>query len=516
VDNRPVSQSTDVFAAAAGTRAAKAAWCAGLPFVARTLFGIGIAVVTTNLLGTVVITVLVLTLNSGAPHGDRMTLLTVTAGYAVAAMVVGAIFGGSLHARTLRWLSHGDVPTRQDARRSLRTPIDVAVITAVLWLVGAVVMGAVVAAQGVVVDEVIGVAGGVALAGLSTAGVIYLLVARITRPVTQLALATYPPGNSPLLSVRVRLMITWWLTTAIPLIGIILILHAPPGHSHVRGAGIALAAVALAVGLLSTGLAARAIGSPLRDLLNVLRRVGSGSLDTEVVVDDPGEIGMLQAGVNDMVAGLRDRDRIRDMFGRHVGPAVAHEALRDGVTLAGEAREVVALFVDITGSTELTRTTDPREFVAMLNRFFAVVIAAVERAGGLVNKFEGDAALCIFGAPVSLDDPATAALCAAREIRDRIRSAGEVQIGIGIAAGPVIAGQIGAASRLEYTVIGDAVNEAARLTDLAKAEPGDVLASEVVVHRASAEERAHWLEVGEVVVRGRTAPTRIWTVNSPE
>ena len=386
-------------------------------------------------------------------------------------------------------------------------------ITAVLWLIGAVVIGAVVAAQGAIFDEVIGVGGGVALTGLSTAGVTYLLVARITRPVSQLALSAYPPRNTPLLSVRVRLMATWWLTTAIPLIGIILILNAPAGHSHVRGAGIVLAVVALGVGLLSTGLAARAIGSPLRDLLTVLRRVGKGSLDTEVVVDDPGEIGMLQGGVNDMVAGLRERDRIRDMFGRHVGPAVAQEALRDGVTLSGETRDVVALFVDITGSTELTRTTDPREFVAMLNRFFSIVIDAVEQAGGLVNKFEGDAALCIFGAPVPLDDPATAALRAAREIRDRIRLAGEVPIGIGVAAGPVIAGQIGAASRLEYTVIGDAVNEAARLTDLAKAELGGVLASDVVLERVSREERAHWHKAGEVMVRGRNEPTRIWTAD---
>ncbi|PZS29141.1 MAG: adenylate/guanylate cyclase domain-containing protein [Pseudonocardiales bacterium] len=507
-----MSQSTHALALGS-TRAAKTAWCDGLPFVVRTLFGIGIAVVITNLLGSVVITFLVLALNDGAPHGDRMALLAVSSAYAVVAMTVGTIFGASLHKRTLRWLSHGDVPTYQEARRTLRTPIDVAVITAVLWLVGAVVIGGVVAAQGIGGAEIVGIGGGVALAGLSTAGVTYLLVARTTRPITQLALATYPPRNSPLLSVRVRLMVTWWLTTAIPLVGIILVLTAPPGHSHVRGAAIVLAAVALAVGLLSTGLAARAIGTPMRDLLNVLRQVGSGSLDTEVVVDDPGEIGMLQGGVNDMVAGLREREQIRDMFGRHVGPAVAQEAMRDGVTLSGEARDVVALFVDITGSTALTRTTDPGEFVAMLNRFFSVVIDTVERARGLVNKFEGDAALCIFGAPVELDDPATAALSAAREIRDRIAAAGEVQIGIGVAAGPVIAGQIGAASRLEYTVIGDAVNEAARLTDLAKAQPGCVLASDVVVLQASPLERAHWHAAGEVVVRGRSDPTRTWAAD---
>ena len=114
----------------------------------------------------------------------------------------------------------------------------------------------------------------------------------------------------------------------------------------------------------------------------------------------------------------------------------------------------------------------------MLNRFFEVVVSEVESHGGLVNKFEGDAALCVFGAPVSLIDAPTAALIAARQIRDRVVAAGEVSIGIGVAAGPVVAGQIGSSSRLEYTVIGDAVNEAARLTDLAKGLPGCLVASE--------------------------------------
>jgi adenylate cyclase len=212
-----------------------------------------------------------------------------------------------------------------------------------------------------------------------------------------------------------------------------------------------------------------------------------------------------------MLTGLREREHIRDLFGRHVGPAVAEQALRSGVTMSGESRDVVALFVDITGSTALTRTREPAEFVAMLNRFFQVVVDAVERRGGLVNKFEGDAALCVFGAPVELADPADRALEAAREIRDAVRAAGEVQVGIGVAAGPVVAGQIGSSSRLEYTVVGDAVNEAARLTDLAKGMPGGVLASSAVLARCGEDERGHWQEAGEVLLRGRADPTATWT-----
>jgi adenylate cyclase len=186
---------------------------------------------------------------------------------------------------------------------------------------------------------------------------------------------------------------------------------------------------------------------------------------------------------------------------------VAQQAISGGVTLGGEARDVVALFVDITGSTRLTREREPVEFVAMLNRFFEVVVEEVESNGGLLNKFEGDAALCIFGAPVELPEPATAALQTARAIRDRVAAMGELEIGIGVAAGPVIAGQIGTASRLEYTIIGDAVNEAARLTDLAKRIEGRILASAVVIEAASPDERANWVRGRVLRLRGREAPT---------
>ena len=220
---------------------------------------------------------------------------------------------------------------------------------------------------------------------------------------------------------------------------------------------------------------------------------------------------MLQRGVNDMVAGLQERERIQDLFGRHVGSAVAEEAIYGGKRLGdGEERTVVALFVDITGSTALTRDTEPTEFVAMLNRFFGRVVDAVQDNGGLVNKFEGDAALCVFGAPVQLDDPATSALRAARAIRDHVHADGEVSIGIGVAVGPVIAGQIGAEHRFEYTVIGDAVNEAARLTELAKRVDGNILASDETVEASAPEERERWTKGRVLRLRGRDAPTHTY------
>jgi adenylate cyclase len=129
-----------------------------------------------------------------------------------------------------------------------------------------------------------------------------------------------------------------------------------------------------------------------------------------------------------------------------------------------------------------------------------------------VNKFEGDAALCIFGAPAELDDPATAALCSARQICAAVKEAAEVEIGVGVAAGPAVAGQVGAATRLEYTVIGEAVNEAARLTELAKRTPDGLMASAGVVAAASPRERRHWMSGGEVQLRGMDAPTHTYVL----
>ena len=144
-------------------------------------------------------------------------------------------------------------------------------------------------------------------------------------------------------------------------------------------------------------------------------------------------------------------------------------ALERGVELGGEAREAAVLFVDIEGSTTLAESQDPAEVVTMLNRFFAIVVEVVAAHDGWVNKFEGDAALCVFGAPLPDPEASAQALAAGRELCQRISAElPEISAGIGVSAGRVVAGNVGAARRFEYTVIGDPVNQAARLTELAK------------------------------------------------
>ena len=442
----------------------------------------------------------------------RVAVLSTAGGYLVLACVVGVVVGLARNRRTLRWLVLGDDPSRRQADQALRLPIEVAAISAVLWAVGALVVGVVTAAVANDSRIALRVVLTIVLGGLVTSLVSYLVATRVARPVTALALAAHPARRRLLLGVTPRLMLSWLLASGVPALGVLL-LYADPTNlgGPTPAAVVLLVATSLVVGGLGMLLAARAVGQPLRQLREMVERVGDGDYDVRVPVDDAGEIGLLQSRVNAMTEGLAERERLADLFGRHVGADVARRALATGVSLGGEERTCAALFVDIAGSTALALDRGPEETVAVLNRFFQVVVDAVERSGGFVNKFEGDAALCVFGVPVDLDDAAGSALRAAREIAAGVRAAGEVDVGVGVAYGRVVAGQVGATSRLEYTVIGDAVNEAARLTECAKDVDTRVLASGGTVEAADPDERRCWREADTLTLRGRSAPTVTFT-----
>jgi adenylate cyclase len=305
----------------------------------------------------------------------------------------------------------------------------------------------------------------------------------------------------------------WSLGTGVPLLGLFVVGVAGVARPHVQAGDVAaavlfLAGVAWVAGLLVIQLAAKAISDPLLAVRRGLDEVERGELDAHVEVDDGSEVGLLQAGFNHMAEGLRERERIRDLFGRQVGEDVARLALSQGVRLGGEEREIAAVFVDMAGFTPLALAVAPAEVVRLLNRFFRVVIEVVEEEHGMVNKFEGDAALCVFGAPVSRENPTVDALRAARALAERLSAElPEIDFGIGISAGLAVAGHVGAEHRFEYTVIGDPVNEAARLAELAKQRPGRVLASDAALDRAPSHESDGWHMTEAAVLRGRTVPT---------
>jgi adenylate cyclase len=275
----------------------------------------------------------------------------------------------------------------------------------------------------------------------------------------------------------------------------------------------ALALIGILVGLFTMSVAANSIAAPLDELRRGLGRVGLGDLTSDVDVDDGGDVGQVQAGFNRMVTGLRERAELADLFGRHVGQEVAAQALERGAGLGGESRAASMVFVDLIGSTAMAEVLPPGEVVATLNAFFHTVVDTVQVEGGWVNKFEGDGALCIFGVPGIQPDHAARALRAARALHERLLSVASehpgLDAGIGVSSGTVVAGNVGAEERFEYTVIGRPVNEAARLSDLAKRRRCRVLASGAAV-RDAGPEAAHWSDRGRVGLRGQQKPTVIY------
>ena len=349
---------------------------------------------------------------------------------------------------------------------------------------------------------------GILLGALITAALTFLTVERTLRPAFALALAGEPPARERYLGIRPRLMLSWSLGSGVPFLAIGLSLMFA-GTADIRWPMAFLAVSGLVMGWLIMFIAARSVADPLEAMRGAVRRVGGGDLDVIVPVDDGGEVGLLEAGFNRMVAGLREERELRDLFGRHVGVQVARQAL-ERTGLGGEQRMASALFVDLVGSTGLAQQLPVDEVVATLNALFGAVVATVEAEGGWVNKFEGDGALCVFGAPIDQPDHAARSLRAARALHQALVRLREdhpaLDAGIGVSCGLVVAGNVGAEQRYEYTVIGDPVNEASRLTEHAKRWPCRVLASEAAV-AAGGDEARWWRRVGEFEVRGRTLPT---------
>ncbi len=437
------------------------------------------------------------------------------------ALPVGLVVGTYLSTRAARtgqnWISEDRVPTEGERDATLSFPARQTAIQALLWVGAALVFLAVnIGGSPTLAVEA---AVEVVLGGLVTCALGYLLIERITRPVTARALEHSAPDEPAGPAMGGKLILIWAAGSAVPLVALALVGLAGLGDAQASRDRIALAVVLLALigtlaGLVTMVMYARALSEPLRALRSALGRVERGDLEASVAVDDAGEVGVLQAGFNRMAHGLRERERLRDLFGRHVGEDVARQALeRDSIELGGETLEAAVLFVDVIGSTTLAATNDPAEVVSRLNAFFAIVVDCVSLHGGWVNKFEGDAALCVFGAPTSHPDPAGSALASARALRFRLDDELDgLEAAIGVSAGTVVAGNVGAAERFEYTVIGDPVNEAARLTELAKLTDCKLLASEAALERVgAARERDRWRLDRTESLRGRTRPTGIVT-----
>ena len=447
------------------------------------------------------------------PAEARIVNLVVLGAYVAVGIPLGAWWALRRARPGREWLREDRAPSAEERRLVLRAPRSIVFVHAVLWSLAAVLFGILNATYSGELGQRVALT--ILFGGLVTCAIAYLVSERQLRGLAARALAGGGDERRLAPGIKTRTLLAWVLGTAVPIVGVGLVALSTLVEEDFTADDLAktvlvLAGIALVTGLAITMLSARAVADPVVSVREALQRVEEGDLDVEVPVYDGSEVGQLQAGFNRMVDGLRERERIRDLFGRQVGRDVARAALAEDVELGGELREVAILFADLVGSTELAARRPPSEVVELINSFFALAVEVIDEHQGWVNKFEGDAVLAVFGAPARLDDAASKALAAARELADRLPAeVPGLEVAIGVSAGEVVAGNVGEERRYEYTVIGDPVNEAARLTELAKEQPGRLLASEAILKRASEEEAARWRLDGSVRLRGRTEETRL-------
>jgi len=389
--------------------------------------------------------------------------------------VIANIRGPRIATELRRWFLSGEPPSQRQRQLALRQPLAQATLIAVLWAAAGVLFTTVNAFESTTVA--FQVAFMIAIGGLASTALTYLLTERFTREVTATALAGAAPEEQVGPGVGARMIVAWGLAAAMPLLGggLLAVSVLAVGHwsaSRVAVSLLILSGVGLVLGFVATRIVGRSVVDPVEVVREALRRVQAGDLSTEIPIYDGSEIGLLQAGFNQMTAGLREREQIRQAFGTYLDHDVADHILASGTALEGEEVDVTAMFIDIRDFTGFAERAQAREVVRAINSLFERIVPIVHAHGGYVDKFVGDGLLAVFGAPRRLPSHADQALAAALEIERAV--ADELPIGIGLSSGPVIAGNVGGAGRLEFSVIGDAVNVASRV-EAATRTTGDAL-----------------------------------------
>jgi class 3 adenylate cyclase len=279
---------------------------------------------------------------------------------------------------------------------------------------------------------------------------------------------------------------------------------------------LAGAAALILCGAAGVGLS-RSLTRPVRDLVTATGRVAQGDYETEVAVQSSDEIGTLADAFNEMTRGLLMREQYRSVLNKVVSQDVAEELMKGEVELGGENRLVSVLFADIRGFTPMTQGMEPQEVIGLINGCMERLSRAVDEEGGVVDKFIGDEIMAVFGAPVAQADHACRSVRAALRMRAGIaemnaereaRGEAPLAVGIGIASGVAVAGNMGSADRMNYTVLGETVNLAARLT--AQASGGEILISETT-EASAADELVASCE-GTRTLKGFSGDSVVWSV----
>jgi adenylate cyclase len=266
----------------------------------------------------------------------------------------------------------------------------------------------------------------------------------------------------------------------------------------------------------------KTLSSPLKNLAAAARRIEEGEFEVDLKAKTRDEVGFLTQSFVSMGKGLAERERLKDTFGRFTNKEIAERALRGDLTLGGETKQVTVFFSDIRGFTEISEKLEPQEVVEFLNDYMTRMVDCVNKTGGVVDKFIGDAVMAVWGAPVSAGSPAKdafncvkAALMMRAALREFNKDRGGekkplIRIGCGINTGSVVAGQIGSSQRMEYTVIGDTVNLASRTEALNKPFHTDILITENTWNLLASYLITE--EMPPVSVKGKEKPVRMFAV----
>jgi len=454
--------------------------------------------------------------------------------FSVVAFTVLTVTGARLATRWAAPMLAGDRSSTEARRRALLFPWVTAGVSLINWMIAGVLFGVVgplLAGWSLTVQSAVrAIIGITVVGGVVTAAIVFFSVENRWR---QELPAFFPTGDLsgvrgvPRLPVRARLLTVFMLTSVGPLIllGIVALRRGAMAAADPAAApGIFGEMVAIIVFLIVASLVAAvrlswtvsdSVAAPLVGLTFAMARVERGDLDAACPVVSNDEIGAATEGFNRMLDGLREREAIKETFGRYVAREVRDEILAGRVTVEGEQREVTVLFADLRDFTPWVEASEPRQVVRDLNGYFAEMEAAVRAHGGLVLQFIGDEIEAVFGAPIAAPDHAARAVRAAVEMRARLAKwnasrATPLRHGIGVHTGAVLAGAIGSRERLSYALVGDTVNLASRIQGLTKDVGADILVSATTARRLSGEITLQPLPA--MRVKGKTTEVEVFRV----
>lgn len=285
---------------------------------------------------------------------------------------------------------------------------------------------------------------------------------------------------------------------------------------------VMLTLAVLAIAVLFIWFFSKTISNPAKKLAAAAKEIEEGNYEIQLKPQTNDELGVLTKSFVDMGKGLAERERLKDTFGRFTNKEVAEKAARGEIAIGGERKECTIFFSDIRGFTAIRDKLSPEEVVGFLNVYMGLMVECIVQEGGTVDKFEGDAIMAIWGAPLSGEPKDLALRCVRAALRmrkslqafnsDRDGTAKQpiIKIGCGINSGPAIAGQIGSKQKMEYTVIGDAVNFASRTESLNKPLGTDILITENTWSLIKDEVLVE--EMPSVTVKGKEGPCRMFAV----